>query len=113
MCDHTVVPSCEDGSVIGRPSTLMDFAEGRIFRDPSLPGLTPSQRHDIYTAMGEVMARLHAVDWRAAGLDNFGKRRAIWQSDLLMDATIRSRKDARYCCNGRTDRLAPGAHAGG
>ena len=64
---------CEDASVIGTAFYLMDFAEGRIFRDPSLPGLTASQRHDIYTAMGEVMARLHAVDWRAAGLDNFGK----------------------------------------
>jgi aminoglycoside phosphotransferase (APT) family kinase protein len=51
----------------------MDFAEGRIFRDPSLPGIPPAERREIYAAMGEVMARLHAVDWRAAGLDNFGK----------------------------------------
>jgi aminoglycoside phosphotransferase (APT) family kinase protein len=53
---------CEDASVIGTPFYLMDFAEGRIFRDPSLPGLAPSERCDIYTAMAEVMARLHMVD---------------------------------------------------
>jgi aminoglycoside phosphotransferase (APT) family kinase protein len=35
---------CEDASVIGTPFYLMDFAEGRIFRDPSLPSLAPSER---------------------------------------------------------------------
>jgi aminoglycoside phosphotransferase (APT) family kinase protein len=64
---------CEDASVIGTPFYLMDFAEGRIFRDPSLPGLTPGERADIYAAMSEVMARLHRVDWRTVGLENFGK----------------------------------------
>jgi aminoglycoside phosphotransferase (APT) family kinase protein len=28
---------------------------------------------DVYAAMSEVMARLHMVDWRAVGLENFGK----------------------------------------
>jgi aminoglycoside phosphotransferase (APT) family kinase protein len=64
---------CEDASVIGTSFYLMDFSEGRIFRDPSLPGLTANQRRDIYAAMSNTMARLHAVDWRAVGLDNFGK----------------------------------------
>jgi aminoglycoside phosphotransferase (APT) family kinase protein len=61
---------CEDASVIGTPFYLMDFAEGRIFRDPSLPGLTPRERRDVYAAMSEMMARLHMVDWRAV---SFGK----------------------------------------
>ena len=57
---------CEDASVIGTPFYLMDFAEGRIFRDPSLPGLAPSERRDIYAAMSDVMARLHIsrATWR-------------------------------------------------
>jgi aminoglycoside phosphotransferase (APT) family kinase protein len=65
-----VIPTrllCEDPSVIGTAFYVMDFAEGRIFRDPSLPGIAPAERREIYAAMGEVMARLHAVDWRAAG----------------------------------------------
>lgn len=64
---------CEDASVIGTPFYLMDFAEGRVFRDPALPDMTPAERGAIYAAMGEVMAKLHAVDWRAVGLDSFGK----------------------------------------
>jgi len=71
-----VIPThllCEDPSVIGTHFYLMDFAEGRIFRDPALPGVAPAERAAIYAAMAEVMARLHAVDWRAAGLESFGK----------------------------------------
>lgn len=64
---------CEDTSVIGTAFYLMDFAEGRIFRDPALPGRAPAERRPIYNEMGSVMARLHAVDWRAAGLEGFGK----------------------------------------
>lgn len=64
---------CEDPSVIGTNFYLMDFAEGRIFRDPALPGVAPAERAAIYAAMADTMARLHAVDWRAAGLENFGK----------------------------------------
>jgi aminoglycoside phosphotransferase (APT) family kinase protein len=64
---------CEDAAVIGTPFYLMDFAEGRVFRDPSLPDLPPSERREIYAAMSEVMAQLHLVDWRAAGLESFGK----------------------------------------
>jgi aminoglycoside phosphotransferase (APT) family kinase protein len=64
---------CEDASVIGTAFYLMDFAEGRVFRDPALPEQTPHERREIYGAMGDVMARLHGVDWQAAGLDGFGK----------------------------------------
>lgn len=64
---------CEDTSIIGTAFYLMDFAEGRIFRDPALPGLAPAERCAIYNEMGNVMARLHAVDWCAAGLEGFGK----------------------------------------
>ncbi|HEV2677375.1 MAG TPA: phosphotransferase family protein [Aliidongia sp.] len=64
---------CEDPSVIGTAFYLMDFAEGRVFRDPALPDMTAGERRAIYGAMSDVMARLHAVDWRAVGLEGFGK----------------------------------------
>ncbi len=71
-----VIPTrllCEDSTVIGTSFYVMDFADGRIFRDPSLPGIEPAERRAIYMEMVDVMARLHAVDWRAIGLENFGK----------------------------------------
>lgn len=71
-----VIPAhllCEDTSVIGTSFYVMDFIEGRIFRDPALPGMAPSERGAIYADMASVMGKLHAVDWRAVGLEAFGK----------------------------------------
>jgi aminoglycoside phosphotransferase (APT) family kinase protein len=51
----------------------MEFLEGRVFRDPALPGIEPAERTAIYNAMSATLARLHQVDWKAAGLESFGK----------------------------------------
>jgi aminoglycoside phosphotransferase (APT) family kinase protein len=64
---------CEDSAVTGTPFYVMDFLEGRVFRDPALPGMEARERATIYNAMSDTLARLHAVDWKAAGLESFGK----------------------------------------
>ncbi len=64
---------CEDESVIGRAFYLMEFVEGRVLWDQSLPGMTPAQRGDIYDEMNRVMAALHCVDFAGRGLAGYGK----------------------------------------
>jgi aminoglycoside phosphotransferase (APT) family kinase protein len=64
---------CEDESVVGTAFYVMDFLEGRIFRDPQLPGLPPAERAAIYDSMNDVLARLHKVDFAKAGLGDFGR----------------------------------------
>jgi aminoglycoside phosphotransferase (APT) family kinase protein len=64
---------CEDENVIGSVFYLMSHVEGRIFWDPSLPGLAPDERAAIYDSMNAALARLHAVDVAAAGLGDYGK----------------------------------------
>jgi aminoglycoside phosphotransferase (APT) family kinase protein len=64
---------CEDVSVIGTAFYVMDFLEGRIFRDARMPGVTPAERAALYDDLNATLARLHAVDWRAAGLEDFGR----------------------------------------
>ena len=64
---------CEDESVVGTAFYVMDFLEGRIFRDPQLPGLAPAERTAIYDSMNDVLARLHKVDFAKVGLGDFGK----------------------------------------
>ena len=59
--------------MIGRAFYVMDFVDGRVLWDQSLPGMTPAERHAIYTEMNRVIAALHRVDYRAIGLDDFGK----------------------------------------
>ena len=64
---------CEDESVIGRAFYLMEFMNGRIFWDQSLPDMTPDARGAIYNEMNRVMAALHTVDFTARGLAAYGK----------------------------------------
>jgi aminoglycoside phosphotransferase (APT) family kinase protein len=59
--------------IVGTPFYIMERLEGRVFPDCSLPGISPSERHEMYFAMAEMMARLHQIDWKAVGLDGYGR----------------------------------------
>lgn len=39
---------CEDKSVIGTNFYIMEFLEGRIFENPALPEVKPSERRELY-----------------------------------------------------------------
>ena len=60
-------------SVIGTPFYLMEFVPGRIFKDPSLPGLSPEERRKVYGAMNQTIAKIHSVDLHKAGIADYGK----------------------------------------
>ena len=64
---------CEDESVIGVAFYVMDFVQGRIFRDATLPEVPAPERASYFMAANRVLADLHAVDWRARGLEDFGR----------------------------------------
>ncbi|WP_211251976.1 phosphotransferase [Arenimonas malthae] len=64
---------CTDASVIGSVFYLMQFVEGRVFWDPSLPGLDAPARGATYEAIIATLAALHGVDVAAVGLGDYGK----------------------------------------
>lgn len=64
---------CLDESVIGTAFYVMDHVPGRVFADRLLPGCAPEERAAMYDDMNRVLAALHGVDWRAAGLEGFGR----------------------------------------
>ena len=64
---------CDDESVIGRAFYVMEFIEGRVLWDQSLPGMSLTERAAIYDEMNRVIAALHNVDVAATGLADFGK----------------------------------------
>ncbi len=39
---------CEDDAVIGTPFYIMEYLDGRMFEDPALPGVSPSERTEMY-----------------------------------------------------------------
>ncbi len=64
---------CDDPEVIGTSFYVMDFLDGRIFRDATLPGLSKSDRAAIYDELNATLAKLHKVDYEAVGLGDFGR----------------------------------------
>lgn len=64
---------CESAGVIGTPFYLMEYVEGRVFKDPSLPGVKPLYRYAMYSSALDALVKLHAVDYKAVGLSDFGK----------------------------------------
>ena len=64
---------CEDSEVIGTPFYIMEHVEGRILWDPSLPGMDRQERAAIFDDMNRVVAALHKLDYKALGLEDFGK----------------------------------------
>ena len=64
---------CEDADIIGTPFFVMEFVQARVFYDPSLPGIEPDERAAIYDDMNRVLAALHGLDYKALGLEDYGK----------------------------------------
>ena len=64
---------CEDDHVIGTAFYVMEHVVGRVFLDPTLPALSNEARSDVYASMNTALAALHNVDYRAVGLDGYGR----------------------------------------
>ena len=64
---------CEDASVIGSTFVVMEHVDGRVFADPSLPGLGTGERNAIYLALARTLAAIHGVDVAAVGLSDYGR----------------------------------------
>ncbi len=75
---------CQDESVIGTAFFVMDYVPGRIFHDPGLRDLTSADRATIYEDLARVLAALHRVDWRAAGLEGFGRPEGYMQRQVAL-----------------------------
>ena len=64
---------CEDDSVIGTSFYVMDYLEGRVFRESVMPDSSEEERRAIYENLAENLAKLHKVDYEKVGLADFGK----------------------------------------
>jgi aminoglycoside phosphotransferase (APT) family kinase protein len=68
-----VICLCQDEAVIGRAFYLMAFVDGRVLWQQSLPGMSTDERGKVYDEMNRVISALHKVDYRAIGLEDFGR----------------------------------------
>lgn len=99
--DVPVAPSvllCEDESVIGSPFAVAGFVSGRTIQSrQDLDGLDDRMIGLVADRLVETLARLHAVDHEAAGLEGFGRpegyaerqvRRWSGQWEIVGDAAL-------------------------
>lgn len=77
---HTQVPVaqvyylCQDPEVIGSMFYIMEYVQGNIYWNSSLPDVASNDRRgQMYQQMCEVLAALHSVDIEKVGLLDYGK----------------------------------------
>ena len=82
---HTAVPvprvyaDCDDTGYIGAPFFLMEYMRGKVIRSSLLApceasfAVTEAQRRTISERIVDLLITLQAVDWRACGLEGFGR----------------------------------------
>lgn len=72
-----------DGVVCGVPLTVTEFVTGRVFRHrDDLVDLSGEQLAANTSALVRVLAALHAVDYRAVGLESFGRPEGFLQRQV-------------------------------
>ena len=101
-CEPTDVPvaaqvaACDDESVIGAPFYMMERLDGVVYDDvDATASLTEDQGLAASYELVDVLARLHAVDYEAVGLGDFGRpagylerQVARWQTQWEKSKTV-------------------------
>jgi aminoglycoside phosphotransferase (APT) family kinase protein len=74
-----VYAACDEPKYIGAPFYLMELLKGRVIRSPNVPSSdasfadTPAKRRAVSEGMIDLLVALQAVDYRAVGLEKFGR----------------------------------------
>ena len=69
-----VLAVCDDPSLIGAPFYVMEKLDGEVVTSAVPAALdTPADRARMGEDLVDALVEVHAVDWRAAGLESFGK----------------------------------------
>jgi aminoglycoside phosphotransferase (APT) family kinase protein len=69
-----VLAVCADEAVIGAPFYVMERVEGEVIvTNLPEPLDSPQQRRRVGEELIDALVEIHDVDWRAAGLEGFGK----------------------------------------
>jgi aminoglycoside phosphotransferase (APT) family kinase protein len=77
--ENTTVPVakmwhyCGDESVLGREFYIMEAVAGRVLTPESIAALSAEQKVGIWDSLNQSLADLHSVDYKAVGLEGFGK----------------------------------------
>lgn len=64
---------CTDSSIIGTPFYVMEFLDGRVFEDQTMPGVSAEDREALWSDAIKTLAKFHSIDPQEIGLERYGK----------------------------------------
>ena len=81
-----MIALCEDAEVIGSPFLLMEKVDGIVLRHAFPEDFEdgPDRRMALGEALVDVLADIHRVDWKAAGLENHGRPEGFLERNLKL-----------------------------
>ncbi|PTU23398.1 hypothetical protein P175DRAFT_0431728 [Aspergillus ochraceoroseus IBT 24754] len=79
---------CEDSSVIGTPFYIMEFLDGRIFIDPTMPEVGAEERNALWKDAVRTLAKFHRVVPKKVGLEDFGRSSGFYDRQIATFTTI-------------------------
>jgi aminoglycoside phosphotransferase (APT) family kinase protein len=78
-----VLAVCEDPAVLGAPFYVMEEVVGHVVTTAMPHGLdSPAERRRTGEELLDALVEIHGVDWRAAGLEGFGKPEGYLERQL-------------------------------
>ncbi|XP_036454872.1 acyl-CoA dehydrogenase family member 10-like [Colossoma macropomum] len=78
-----VIANCEVPSVLDTPFYLRSYCQGRVFNDPSLPGLDADEKKYVFEAMIQTLCQIHRVDLGTTGLEDLREQVSCNSGDFM------------------------------
>jgi aminoglycoside phosphotransferase (APT) family kinase protein len=73
---------CDDPAVIGSEFYIVDAVDGPVHWNCELPDRSPEYRRAYYGDLIANLGRIHALDWRSLGLEDFGRHTGYAERNL-------------------------------
>lgn len=79
---------CEDDAVVGTPFYIMEFLDGRIFEDASIPGVPADQRTLMWKDAVHTLAKFHRIDPASVEMQSYGKSSGFYNRQIELFKTL-------------------------
>jgi aminoglycoside phosphotransferase (APT) family kinase protein len=92
--EHTDVPVpkayclCEDVSIVGTEFYIMEFLDGRIIEDPTLPDVTPAERTEMSEIRHSALKQPANINPKDVGLEDYGRPSGFYDRQIKTFTTI-------------------------
>lgn len=73
---------CQDEKVIGTDFYIMEFLDGRMIQNPSMPDVDGKERTEMWKDAVRTLAKLHRVNPKDVGLETFGKPSGFYNRQI-------------------------------